>query len=89
VKEYAQTEFLQLRYETWAILLPYLKRAVDEYATQPGGDREILTELGNLRNAAYCRTEGRGDAVSRNEVDSGVVGRASDAAALTDDWLSI
>lgn len=69
---YAPTAELQLRRRTWERLLPFLEQAVEAAKDE---SREIQIELANVRNAAYCRTEGAGD--------------EPQLPAAADDWLSI
>lgn len=59
MSEYAQIMHLQLRRRTLELLLPHLERAAAEAVLE---SHEIRTELANVRNQVYCRTEGRGDA---------------------------
>jgi hypothetical protein len=63
--------YLQLRRRTLELLYPHLERAAAEAKDET---YEIQTELANLRNQVYCRTEGRGDAPAKTE-------------AKTEDWL--
>lgn len=56
--------YLQLRRRTLELLLPHLERAAAEAVLE---SYEIQTELANLRNQVYCRTEGRGDTPAKAE----------------------
>lgn len=71
MSEYAGIAYLQLTRRTWEILLPHLEEAVKDTT---GETYEVQTEVANVRNMAYCRTEGRDD-------------KDDNAKTTEEDWL--